>query len=206
MQTVPFGSSHWFPQTLVFYLYIPVTRVHKYRVYKYPVSLQSYKNSFDCVLFLCLNCPDMLSLKSLFYPPASVCHVILWLSTILPASMVFEEVRSDSSVTAHSLLLVFISFSFYLTSIYDHSIFEAFSKVVQKLIPQLPTLENLLNIFISVSTWPFFVTLSLCLMCDWLNVSHHKQWCHMMVYSSSSALYSPFRLFVTHPFVALIIS
>ncbi|ETE62749.1 hypothetical protein L345_11493, partial [Ophiophagus hannah] len=41
---------------------------------------------------------------------------------------------------------------FYLTSIYDHSIFEAFSKVVQKLIPQLPTLENLLNIFISVSS------------------------------------------------------
>jgi Ras-related GTP-binding protein C/D len=36
--------------------------------------------------------------------------------------------------------------SFYLTSIYDHSIFEAFSKVIQKLIPQLPTLENLLGI------------------------------------------------------------
>lgn len=36
-------------------------------------------------------------------------------------------------------------------SIYDHSIFEAFSKVVQKLIPQLPTLENLLNILITVS-------------------------------------------------------
>uniref|UniRef100_A0A674MZU7 Ras-related GTP-binding protein n=1 Tax=Takifugu rubripes TaxID=31033 RepID=A0A674MZU7_TAKRU len=44
-----------------------------------------------------------------------------------------------------------INLSFYLTSIYDHSIFEAFSKVVQKLIPQLPTLENLLNIFISNS-------------------------------------------------------
>jgi Ras-related GTP-binding protein C/D len=41
--------------------------------------------------------------------------------------------------------------SYYLTSIYDHSIFEAFSKVVQKLIPQLPTLENLLNIFITNS-------------------------------------------------------
>ncbi|XP_064596952.1 ras-related GTP-binding protein C-like isoform X2 [Liolophura sinensis] len=41
--------------------------------------------------------------------------------------------------------------SFYLTSIYDHSIFEAFSKVVQKLIPQLATLENLLNILISNS-------------------------------------------------------
>jgi len=36
--------------------------------------------------------------------------------------------------------------SFYLTSIYDHTIFESFSKVVQKLIRQLPTLENLLNI------------------------------------------------------------
>lgn len=44
-----------------------------------------------------------------------------------------------------------IRLSFHLTSIYDHSIFEAFSKVVQKLIPQLPTLENLLNIFISNS-------------------------------------------------------
>jgi Ras-related GTP-binding protein C/D len=44
-----------------------------------------------------------------------------------------------------------IFLSFHLTSIYDHSIFEAFSKVVQKLIPQMPCLENLLNIFISVS-------------------------------------------------------
>lgn len=54
------------------------------------------------------------------------------------------------------LLLLFtgydqIHLSFHQTSIYDHSIFEAFSKVVQKLIPQLPTLENLLNILISVS-------------------------------------------------------
>lgn len=43
-----------------------------------------------------------------------------------------------------------VNLSFYLTSIYDHSIFEAFSKVVQKLIHQLPTLENLLDIFVSV--------------------------------------------------------
>jgi len=42
-----------------------------------------------------------------------------------------------------------IHLSFYLTSIYDHSIFEAFSRVTQKLIPQLPTLENLLDILIS---------------------------------------------------------
>ncbi|KAJ3329261.1 hypothetical protein HDU76_008279 [Blyttiomyces sp. JEL0837] len=44
-----------------------------------------------------------------------------------------------------------VHLSFYLTSIYDHSIFEAFSKVIQKLIPQLPTLENLLNILCSNS-------------------------------------------------------
>jgi Ras-related GTP-binding protein C/D len=34
---------------------------------------------------------------------------------------------------------------FHRTSIYNHSIFEAFSKVIQKLIPHLPTLEALLN-------------------------------------------------------------
>ena len=44
-----------------------------------------------------------------------------------------------------------VQLAFYLTSIYDHSIFEAFSKVIQKLIPQLPTLENLLNILCAVS-------------------------------------------------------
>eukprot|EP00051_Salpingoeca_urceolata_P031965 m.13711 g.13711 ORF g.13711 m.13711 type:complete len:362 (+) comp4638_c0_seq1:182-1267(+) len=44
-----------------------------------------------------------------------------------------------------------IHISFYLSSIYDHSVFEAFSKVVQKLIKQLATLENLLNILNSNS-------------------------------------------------------
>lgn len=34
---------------------------------------------------------------------------------------------------------------FYLTSIYDYSVFEAFSKVIQKLIPNLSTLENLIT-------------------------------------------------------------
>ncbi|KTW28932.1 hypothetical protein T552_01560 [Pneumocystis carinii B80] len=44
-----------------------------------------------------------------------------------------------------------VSISFHLTSIFDYSIFEAFSRVIQKLIPQLPALENLLNIFCSNS-------------------------------------------------------
>jgi Ras-related GTP-binding protein C/D len=35
--------------------------------------------------------------------------------------------------------------TFHLTSIYNHSIFEAFSKVIQKLIPRLGTLEAMLN-------------------------------------------------------------
>jgi len=39
--------------------------------------------------------------------------------------------------------------SYYLTSIYDHSALEAFSKVVQKLVPQLPTLNLLLDTLIS---------------------------------------------------------
>jgi len=38
---------------------------------------------------------------------------------------------------------------YHLVSIYDHSIYEALSRVVQRLIPQLPTLENLLNVLVS---------------------------------------------------------
>ena len=45
-----------------------------------------------------------------------------------------------------------VQISYHLTSIYDHSIFEAFSRVIQKLIPQLGTLENLLNVLCSNST------------------------------------------------------
>eukprot|EP00614_Pseudopedinella_elastica_P018388 CAMPEP_0172646816 /NCGR_PEP_ID=MMETSP1068-20121228/240431_1 /TAXON_ID=35684 /ORGANISM="Pseudopedinella elastica, Strain CCMP716" /LENGTH=453 /DNA_ID=CAMNT_0013461081 /DNA_START=168 /DNA_END=1530 /DNA_ORIENTATION=+ len=46
-----------------------------------------------------------------------------------------------------------VHLTFYLTSIYDHTIFEAFSKVSQKLMPEqhYSTLENLLNDLISNS-------------------------------------------------------
>jgi Ras-related GTP-binding protein C/D len=50
-------------------------------------------------------------------------------------NQIVDELR-DANL--HNLRL-----SFFLTSIYDHTIFEAFSKVIQKLIPQLPTLETL---------------------------------------------------------------
>ncbi|RPA75610.1 hypothetical protein BJ508DRAFT_319402 [Ascobolus immersus RN42] len=51
--------------------------------------------------------------------------------------------RTQDELTDNGL--DFINVSYHLTSIFDHSIFEAFSKVIQKLIPQLGTLENLLN-------------------------------------------------------------
>ena len=42
--------------------------------------------------------------------------------------------------------------NFHLTSVYDHSIREAFSRVLLKLIDSLPYLEDLLNVFCSVCT------------------------------------------------------
>ncbi|CAN7981779.1 unnamed protein product, partial [Ixodes pacificus] len=62
-----------------------------------------------------------------------------------------REIHQRASDDLADVGLDNVQLSFYLTSIYDHSIFEAFSKVLQKLIPELPTLENLLNIFISNS-------------------------------------------------------
>jgi Ras-related GTP-binding protein C/D len=49
--------------------------------------------------------------------------------------------------------LEYIHLTYYLTSIYDNSIYEAFSKIIQKLIRELPTLENLLNVLCSVKLW-----------------------------------------------------
>ncbi|CEM27533.1 unnamed protein product [Vitrella brassicaformis CCMP3155] len=39
--------------------------------------------------------------------------------------------------------------TFNATSIYDHTVFEAFSRVVQRLIPQIPTLEQLLDLLVT---------------------------------------------------------
>ena len=45
-----------------------------------------------------------------------------------------------------------INRTFHLTSIYDHSIYEALSKVVQKLLPQVGYLGDMLDNLISVGT------------------------------------------------------
>lgn len=44
-----------------------------------------------------------------------------------------------------------VSLNFHLTSVYDYSLQEAFSRVIHKLIDSLPYLENLLNVFCAVS-------------------------------------------------------
>ena len=46
--------------------------------------------------------------------------------------------------------LVDVPIEYHMTSIFDHSIFEAFSKIIQKLIPQLHTLQDLLNNLVDV--------------------------------------------------------
>lgn len=57
--------------------------------------------------------------------------------------------------------------NFHLTSVYDHSIREAFSRVLHKLIDSLPYLEDLLNVFCSVSVLaPLFFFLAECLRCS----------------------------------------
>lgn len=46
--------------------------------------------------------------------------------------------------------------NFHLTSVYDHSIHDSFSRVLHKLIGSLPYLEDLLNVFCAVHTFPLF--------------------------------------------------
>ncbi|KAF7328007.1 Ras-related GTP-binding protein D [Mycena kentingensis (nom. inval.)] len=47
-----------------------------------------------------------------------------------------------------------LSYNFHLTSVYDHTLHEAFSKVLHKLIHPLPFLEELVNVFCSNSQSP----------------------------------------------------
>ncbi|KAI8148505.1 ras-related GTP-binding protein D [Fennellomyces sp. T-0311] len=62
-----------------------------------------------------------------------------------------RDVQQRMSDALADAQLEHIHVSYYLTSIYDHSIYEAFSKIIQKLIRELPTLENLLNVLCSNS-------------------------------------------------------
>lgn len=52
--------------------------------------------------------------------------------------------------------------NFHLTSVYDHSLHEAMSRVLHKLIDSLPYLENLLDVFCVVSVFVKNVPRCLC--------------------------------------------
>ena len=60
---------------------------------------------------------------------------------------IFQKVQDD--LADNQLDTAYINY--HMTSIYDHSIFEAFSKVIQKLVKQLPALVKLLDLFNAVS-------------------------------------------------------
>jgi Ras-related GTP-binding protein C/D len=58
-----------------------------------------------------------------------------------------QDIQRRCNDSLHEAGLGRVQFATYLTSIYDHSVFDAFSKVIQKLTPQLSTLETLLDSF-----------------------------------------------------------
>lgn len=68
-----------------------------------------------------------------------------------------ENQKTDIQGLMHGKLMeelqerVDVPIQFHCTSIYDHTIFEAISKVVQKLLPQLPDLEQCLDALITNS-------------------------------------------------------
>jgi hypothetical protein len=63
--------------------------------------------------------------------------------------------------------------NFHLTSVYDHSLHEAFSRVLHKLIQSLPFLEELLNVFCAVSFEASFGVLVLILHSRTFNRRKH---------------------------------
>lgn len=60
-----------------------------------------------------------------------------------------RDVQSHLADEMQTACLGQVKINFHLTSIYDHSVFEAFSKVAQQLVPQLPSLEKLLDILVT---------------------------------------------------------
>ncbi|KAG5455078.1 Ras- GTP-binding protein D [Clonorchis sinensis] len=98
---------------------------------------------------------------------------------------------------------------FHLTTIYDHSIFEAFSKVVQRLIPCLDAFEELLDIFITNSmvdkAFLFDVSSKIYLATDSsvVDMPTYELCCDMIdVVVDVAAIYTPHSDLVDPPFSA----
>jgi len=60
-----------------------------------------------------------------------------------------REIQSHLADELAPARLQNVKINYHLTSIYDHSVFEAFSRVVQQLMPQLSTLEHLLDFLVT---------------------------------------------------------
>jgi len=73
---------------------------------------------------------------------------------VLTAMIVNVDIKRDIQQRVGDELadvgLIDVPIEYHMTSIFDHSIFEAFSKIIQKLIPQLHTLQDLLNNLVDV--------------------------------------------------------
>ncbi|KAF8519527.1 Gtr1/RagA G protein conserved region-domain-containing protein [Gautieria morchelliformis] len=100
-------------------------------VHKADVLADDYKIG-SCCLFLCGSSYGMERLHTFCSPLETYRHV---------QQRVFDELQ-DTGLEIEMLQL-----QFHLTSIYDHSIYESFSQVVQRLIDPLPYLEDLMNVF-----------------------------------------------------------
>ncbi|KAG8972351.1 hypothetical protein FRB90_010245, partial [Tulasnella sp. 427] len=95
----------------------------------------------------------VLDIQDDYYNPiAHLVHLIATVAQVNPRVHleVFvhkAEALSDEFKVDHpaSSIMTNMPLNFYLTSVYDHTIYEAFSRVIQRLIPQLPKLEILLN-------------------------------------------------------------
>ncbi|KER20076.1 hypothetical protein T265_11297 [Opisthorchis viverrini] len=113
------------------------------------------------------------------------------------------------SAPSHYSLPVLYNDRFHLTTIYDHSIFEAFSKVVQRLIPCLDAFEELLDIFITNSmvdkAFLFDVSSKIYLATDSsvVDMPTYELCCDMIdVVVDVAAIYTPHSDLVDPPFSA----
>jgi len=142
----------------------------QFQVWDFPGQLEAYDPSFNAE-FIFGKCGALIFVIDATDPPDDALkklHLTMKKAYSVNPSITFEvfihkvdSLNDDTKMERHRNIreqclediaeskLDGVHPSFYLTSIYDHSIFEAFSKVVQKLIPQLPNLENLLNILYS---------------------------------------------------------
>ena len=81
--------------------------------------------------------------------------IAYWITCLLEN---FRQIQERVSDRLYDISPEFeqIQLNFYLTSVYDHSLHFAFSRVLHKLIESLPYLEEMLNVFCAVGLFFMF--------------------------------------------------